>query len=106
MRAAIFTSVEAGLTVESVEMLDPGPADVIVRLGASGVCHSDLSVLNGTVPYPAPVVLGHEGAGIVEWTGKGVSRVKVGDRVIASFGTVCGHCGHCTPIFATRRLWT
>jgi S-(hydroxymethyl)glutathione dehydrogenase/alcohol dehydrogenase len=97
MRAAIFTSVETGLTVETVKMLDPGSADVVVRLGASGVCHSDLSVLNGTVAYPAvPVVLGHEGAGTVEWTGAGVSRFKVGDRVIASFGAVCGHCGHCT----------
>ncbi len=96
MRAAIFTKPGAPLLVENVEMLEPGSSDVVVRLGASGVCHSDLSVLQGNVPYAMPAILGHEGAGTVEWTGSSVTRVRLGDRVVASFGAVCGHCWHCT----------
>jgi S-(hydroxymethyl)glutathione dehydrogenase / alcohol dehydrogenase len=95
VRAAIFVGVDQPASIEEVTPLDPGPGDVVVRVGASGVCHSDLSVLNGTLPVPPGVVLGHEGAGTVEWVGSEVTRVKPGDRVIASLTPVCGSCWHC-----------
>lgn len=94
MRAGVMTGVDI-LEIEEVTMLDPGPRDVIVHIEASGVCHSDLSVLRGDAPLPPPVVLGHEGAGTVEWVGSEVGRVKVGDRVVASLGPTCGACWHC-----------
>lgn len=95
MRAAIFVGQEQPLSVEEVTPNPPGPRDVVVRIGASGVCHSDLSVVHGYVPYPPPLVLGHEGAGTVEEVGNEVSRVKVGDRVVASFTPTCGTCFWC-----------
>jgi S-(hydroxymethyl)glutathione dehydrogenase / alcohol dehydrogenase len=94
MRAAIFVGTPE-LSVEDVTPLDPGPRDVVVRIGASGVCHSDVSATNGSLPMPAPCVLGHEGTGTVEWIGPEVSRVQVGDRVIASFVPACGSCFFC-----------
>ena len=95
MRAAIFTEVDQPLVIEDVTLAEPGPSDVIVNIGASGVCHSDLSFMNGTVPFPPPAILGHEGAGVVEWIGSEVTRVKVGDRVVASFVPACGTCFWC-----------
>jgi S-(hydroxymethyl)glutathione dehydrogenase/alcohol dehydrogenase len=95
VRAAIFVGQDQPPSIEDVTAVEPGPGDVVVRVGASGVCHSDLSVLNGTLPVPPPVVLGHEGAGTVEWVGPEVTRVKPGDRVIASLTPVCGSCWHC-----------
>ncbi len=81
--------------VEDVEPLAPGPRDVVVRIGASGVCHSDLSVLDGSAGLTGPIVLGHEAAGTVVWIGAEVTRVSVGDRVVASLMPVCGACWHC-----------
>jgi S-(hydroxymethyl)glutathione dehydrogenase/alcohol dehydrogenase len=95
MRAAIFTESDGPLSVEDVSAIDPGPRDVVVRVTASGLCHSDLSVINGTLPMPPPCILGHEGAGIVDAVGSEVNRVKVGDRVIGSFIPACGHCWFC-----------
>ena len=95
MRAAIFTENDGPLSVEDVSTIDPGPRDVVVRVLASGLCHSDLSVINGTLPMPPPCILGHEGAGIVDAVGPEVGRVKVGDRVIGSFIPACGHCWFC-----------
>jgi S-(hydroxymethyl)glutathione dehydrogenase/alcohol dehydrogenase len=95
MRAAIFTGQDKDLTVEAVTPLDPGARDVVVRIDASGVCHSDLSVIDGKLPVPPPLILGHEGAGVVEWVGAEVHRVKPGDRVILSLTPVCGACWHC-----------
>ncbi len=94
MRAAIFVGTPE-LSVEDVIPIDPGPRQVVVRIGASGVCHSDVSASNGSLPLPPPCILGHEGAGIVEWVGPEVSRVQVGDRVIASFVPACGTCFFC-----------
>ena len=94
MRAALFTGT-IDLSVEDVTPLEPGPSDVVVRIGASGVCHSDVSAANGTLPTPAPCILGHEGAGVVEWVGGEVTRVAVGDHVIASFVPACGNCFWC-----------
>ena len=82
------------MSVEEVTPLDPGPNDVIVRITASGVCHSDLSAINGTLPT-RKIVVGHEGTGFVEAIGSDVSRLQVGDRVIGSFIPACGVCWYC-----------
>ena len=95
MRAAIFVGQDLDLSVEDVTSTPPGARDVVVRIEASGVCHSDLSVIDGKLPVGAPCILGHEGAGTVEWTGSEVTRCKVGDRVILSLTPVCGACWHC-----------
>jgi S-(hydroxymethyl)glutathione dehydrogenase / alcohol dehydrogenase len=95
MRAAIFVEPNGDLAVEDVTPTDPGPRDVVVQVTASGVCHSDLSVINGTLPMPPPAILGHEGTGMVESVGSEVSRVKKGDRVIGSFIPACGVCWFC-----------
>ena len=95
MRAAIFVEPNGDMVVEDVTPTDPGPRDVIVQVTASGVCHSDLSVINGTLPMPPPSILGHEGAGIVEKVGAEVSGLAPGDRVIGSFIPACGICWFC-----------
>ena len=95
MRAAIFTEQNGPLSVEDVTPTDPGPGDVIVRITASGLCHSDISVINGSLPMPPPAILGHEGTGVVESVGAEVSRLEVGDRVIGSFIPACGVCWYC-----------
>lgn len=95
MRAALFTGVDEPLSVEKVTPAGPGPFDVVVTIGASGVCHSDLSVLNGDRPFAAPAVLGHEAAGTVADVGPQVSLVRPGDRVITSFIPSCGRCYWC-----------
>jgi S-(hydroxymethyl)glutathione dehydrogenase / alcohol dehydrogenase len=94
MRAAVFLERDQPLSIEDVSPIDPGPGDVIVRVTASGVCHSDLSVINGTLPA-GPEILGHEGTGVVESVGGDVTRLKVGDRVIGSFIPACGVCWYC-----------
>ena len=94
MRAALFVGIDQPLSVEEVSPIDPGPGEVIVRITASGVCHSDLSVINGTLPGGTQI-LGHEGTGIVEAVGEAVRRVAVGDRVIGSFIPACGVCWYC-----------
>jgi S-(hydroxymethyl)glutathione dehydrogenase/alcohol dehydrogenase len=95
MRAAVFVGLNEPLVVEEVNLPEPGPRDVVVDVSASGVCHSDLSVINGTLPFPPPCILGHEGAGIVEHVGEHVTSLKKGDRVIASFVPACGSCWYC-----------
>ncbi len=95
MRAALYVGDAATLSIEQLKPNPPGPRDVVVEIGASGVCHSDLSIMRGYVPVPPGFVLGHEGAGRVVETGAEVSRVKKGDRVIASFVPACGACWHC-----------
>jgi Zn-dependent alcohol dehydrogenase len=74
---------------------DPGPGEVRVAIRSAGLCHSDLSVIDGSIPYPTPVVLGHEGAGIVEAIGPEVSGLKVGDPVVLSTLAHCGRCPAC-----------
>jgi len=95
MRAAVFVGTEQPLTIENVKPEAPGPRDVVVQIGASGVCHSDLSIVHGYVPLPPGVVLGHEGTGRVVEVGAEVTKVKKGDRVIASFVPACGTCWFC-----------
>src|SRR5215475_10284670 len=95
MRAAMFTETGGPLTIENVEPTPPGPRDVVVQLGASGVCHSDLSLKNGYVGIMPGTILGHEGAGTVVEVGKEVSKVKPGDRIVAAFIPACGQCWFC-----------
>src|SRR5438874_7021078 len=81
--------------VEEISVDAPKRGEVLVRLGACGVCHSDLSAITGTIALPLPLVLGHEGAGIVEEVGEGVSEFANGDHVIFSFIYMCGKCRFC-----------
>ena len=94
-RAAVLNEVGAPLTVDTLEMAPLQAQDVLVRVRASGLCHTDLEVIQGTLAYPMPIVLGHEGAGVVEAVGSAVSRVKRGDHVLCSWNPHCGHCFYC-----------
>ena len=102
-RAAILTRMGAPapyaesrpLEIAEVELDPPGPGEVLLRMRAAGLCHSDLSVIDGNRPRPMPMVLGHEGAAVVEELGPGVTDLAVGDHVVTAFVPSCGHCGPC-----------
>ncbi len=81
--------------IEEIELLDPGPGEVLVRMASAGLCHSDLSVVNGSRPRDLPMVLGHEGSGVVEAVGPGVDELRVGDHVVYVFVPSCGRCVPC-----------
>ncbi len=83
------------LSIEEIELRDPGPGEILVKMGAAGLCHSDLSVINGDRPRPTPMALGHEAAGVVEKLGPGVDDLKKGDHVVLVFVPSCGHCPPC-----------
>lgn len=83
------------LRVNDLELAPPGPNEVLIRIKAAGLCHSDLSVINGDRPRPMPMALGHEAAGIVEQLGDGVADLAVGDHVVLVFVPSCGHCQPC-----------
>lgn len=83
------------LTIETIDLAPPGPGEVLVRIAAAGLCHSDLSGINGDRPRPLPVALGHEAAGVVAELGQGVDDLEPGDHVVMSFLPVCGHCAPC-----------
>jgi alcohol dehydrogenase len=83
------------LSIEEFELDEPGHGEVLVRIGAAGLCHSDLSVIDGNRPRPIPMVLGHEAAGTVEKLGPGVDDLRVGDHVVMVFVPSCGHCLPC-----------
>ncbi len=95
MKAAVFRAADRPVAIEDVRLKDPGPGEVRVALRAAGLCHSDLSVIDGSIPYPAPVVLGHEGAGVVDAVGPGVTAVREGDAVVLSTLAHCGRCPAC-----------
>ena len=95
MRAAVYRGAGKPVAIEDVTVRDPRPGEVRVTIRAAGLCHSDLSVIDGTIPYPVPVVLGHEGAGVVDAVGLGVTSVKEGDAVILSTLAHCGRCKAC-----------
>lgn len=88
-------AAEKPLTVREVELAPPGPGEVLIRIAAAGVCHSDLSVINGTRPRPLPMVLGHEASGYVEEVGAGVDDLVPGDHVVCIFAPGCGRCTPC-----------
>ena len=94
MRAAIFVEQHQDLSLEDVTALAPSPRDVVVRVHASGVCHSDQAVID-RMPGGNPMILGHEACGVVEWVGAEVSRVRLGQRVIVALTPVCGQCWFC-----------
>lgn len=93
--AAVFEGVGRPLTVQTLDLAAPRAGEVLVRLAASGVCHSDYHVVRGDWTVQTPLVLGHEGAGIVEAVGDGVSHVRPGDHVVLSWVPYCGHCRYC-----------
>jgi S-(hydroxymethyl)glutathione dehydrogenase/alcohol dehydrogenase len=93
--AAVLNKVHEPMTLDTLEMAALAPGDVLVRIKASGLCHTDLEVIQGSLAYPLPIVLGHEGAGIVEAVGGEVTQVKPGDHVILSWNPHCGHCFYC-----------
>src|SRR6476469_7367951 len=103
IRAAVLNAIGAKapyvdskqLTIEDVELAPPGHGEVLVRIGAAGLCHSDLSVINGDRPRPMPMALGHEAAGTVEALGAGVSDLEKDDHVVMVFVPSCGHCLPC-----------
>ncbi|MDX1799934.1 MAG: alcohol dehydrogenase catalytic domain-containing protein, partial [Marinobacter sp.] len=81
--------------VETITVEGPKRGEVTIKVAACGVCHSDLSAATGKIPYPAPLVLGHEGAGEVIEVGEGVTGFEVGDYVVSSFISMCGKCRQC-----------
>jgi Zn-dependent alcohol dehydrogenase len=91
VRAGVVSAAGRPPEVEDIVVDDPGPGEVLIRIKASGICHTDLAVASGDLWPNYPIVLGHEISGVVEAVGAGVSRVKLGDRVV----TVDGHCGRC-----------
>jgi len=95
MKAAVLRAPGTPLAVEDLEQAPPRAGEVLVRMGAAGVCASDHHVIHGTAALSLPCVLGHEGAGTVEAVGPGVTSVRPGDRCILSFISNCGHCTQC-----------
>ncbi|KAK0351238.1 hypothetical protein LTR94_025765, partial [Friedmanniomyces endolithicus] len=102
-RAAVLVQVGASqpyrdsrpLSIETLTLSPPGPQEVQVAIKAAGLCHSDLSVINGDRPRPLPMALGHEAAGVVESVGEGVDDLEAGDHVVMVFMPSCGHCAPC-----------
>ena len=94
-KAAVLEEVGKPLVIDELDMGALQPDDVLVRVKASGLCHTDLEVMQGSLAYPMPIVLGHEGAGVVEAVGSGVTRVRPGDHVLLSWNPHCGHCFYC-----------
>ncbi|MEU8973876.1 Zn-dependent alcohol dehydrogenase [Streptomyces monashensis] len=94
MRGVVFDGEQVRV-VDDLAVREPGPGEVLVAVAAAGLCHSDLSVVDGTIPFPVPVVLGHEGAGVVEAVGPGVTHVAPGDHVALSTLANCGTCAEC-----------
>lgn len=95
IRAAVLEATGGPHGVHELDLAAPRDGEVLVRLAASGVCHSDLNAIDGTAETRCPAVLGHEGAGVVEAVGQGVTRVAVGDHVALSWSPSCGACGEC-----------
>ncbi len=95
MKAAVMRAIGAPLGVEEIRIDAPGPREVLVRTAAVGVCHSDLHILEGSLPQALPTVLGHEPAGMVERVGSEVRHVAPGDHVIGCLSVFCGTCEYC-----------
>jgi S-(hydroxymethyl)glutathione dehydrogenase/alcohol dehydrogenase len=94
-QAAVFRDKNTPLSIETVDVSEPGPNEVLIRTAACGVCHSDLHFVQGAIPGPAPTIPGHEPAGVVEAIGANVRSVQVGDHVIACTSMFCGQCSQC-----------
>lgn len=94
-KAAVLNEVGKPLEIDEIELGALAPSDVLVRVQASGLCHTDLEVIEGSLAYPLPIVLGHEGAGVVEAVGSAVTQVKPGEHVVCSWNPHCGQCFYC-----------
>jgi S-(hydroxymethyl)glutathione dehydrogenase / alcohol dehydrogenase len=106
-KAAVLHRAHAPLAIEQVEAAPLGASDVLVRVGAAGLCHTDLEVIDGALRYPMPIVLGHEAAGVIEDVGPGVAKSRKGEKVILSWNPHCGHCFYCDrdlPILCEQYL--
>ena len=95
IQAQVLRELSAPYTLESLQLDDPQAGEVLVRVVATGICHTDIKVSQGYAEVPLPVVLGHEGAGVVERVGAGVTELAPGDHVIMTFPS-CGHCQPCS----------
>ena len=93
--AAVLHELGKPMSVEEVEVLPPGPGEVQVRISAAGVCHSDLHVIKGDLPMPTPIIPGHEGSGVIEAIGAGVTGLEEGDHVLPMWRMSCGRCEYC-----------
>src|SRR5271166_2102358 len=101
-RAAVCRAFGAPLTIETIDLADPGPGEVRIKMAACAICHSDIFFLDGAWGGELPAVYGHEAAGVVEAVGPGVTRLKVGDHVVATLIRNCGFCPACAegaPVF-------
>jgi S-(hydroxymethyl)glutathione dehydrogenase / alcohol dehydrogenase len=106
-RAAVLHAPQTSLSIETVTASALKSSDVLVRIRATGLCHTDLEVIEGALRYPMPIVLGHEAAGIVEQVGPAARGVKAGDHVVLSWNPHCGHCFYCdrdSPILCEEYL--
>src|SRR5471030_2594099 len=106
-RAAVLHAAQTPMSIETVTAAELKPTDVLVRIRAAGLCHTDLEVIEGALRYPMPIVLGHEAAGIVERIGSAARGVKAGDHVVLSWNPHCGHCFYCdrdAPILCEQYL--
>src|ERR1700712_256065 len=106
-RAAVLHTARAPMSIETVTAAALKPTDVLVRIRAAGLCHTDLEVIEGALRYPMPIVLGHEAAGVVERTGSAARGVRAGDHVVLSWNPHCGHCFYCdrdAPILCEQYL--
>lgn len=104
VKAAVLYEVNQPIVVEEVDVDGPKAGEVLVKIAATGVCHSCYSVITGKEKWPLPAVLGDEGAGVVEAVGSGVSLVKPGDHVVLSISPACGHCIYCVRGYASLCL--
>ena len=95
MKAAVLRAYNEPLTIEDIQLASPGPRELRVKTAATGVCHSDLHCLEGTLPVPPPTVLGHEPSGVVTEVGAEVTHVAPGDHVIGCLSAFCGSCEYC-----------
>ncbi|KAA1004380.1 alcohol dehydrogenase catalytic domain-containing protein [Paraburkholderia panacisoli] len=95
MGAAYPYAVSRPLRIDEVDLAPPGADEVLIKIAAAGLCHSDLSVINGDRPRPMPMALGHEAAGVVMELGAGVTDLRIGDHVVVVFVPSCGHCAPC-----------
>src|ERR1700688_1418283 len=106
-RAAVLHAAQTPMSIETVTATDLQPTDVLVRIRAAGLCHTDLEVIEGSLRYPLPIVLGHEAAGVVEQIGPAARGVREGDHVVLSWNPHCGHCFYCdrdAPILCEQYL--
>ena len=106
-KAAVLTGPGERLRIETIQAEAPKPGEVLVRVAAAGLCHTDLEVIEGQLVYPMPIVLGHEAAGTIAAVGPGVHPGRVGERVVLSWNPHCGHCFYCErgqPILCDRYI--